>query len=400
MEIILDEWKSIIGFFGVITLFLTTIGYKTKRAKITSVGESFASTINKLSSKDDTERISAAILLRRFFDPKTEMGIGSTPYAKEAVNVIAGTLRTLPVNNFQKILADSLAYAPDLIGIDLQKTNLQDAYLGVQKKQSKRINLSKGDFYKSDLSRASFKGAILNHAVFYQARLLGTVFRDADLRYANFYEANILGAKFNNAKLEGAAFNFARNIPEDILKHLDCNGIYKTNISSNKDLGIYVPKEKLKIFISKSNALSLEQETRYENLLEILQERGKIETLERTEYQPFGALSTISTQIKGCSGLVIIGFEQLKIKDGDFRSLTNEHKELCDISLATPWNHIEAGMAAMMGIPILILADNGINDGIFEDVLDDSLLFRTTFSKQIETKELRKKIDEWYDAIK
>ncbi len=399
MEIILDEWKSIIGVLGIITLFLTTIGYKTKRAKIASVGESFTSTINKLSSKDDTERISAAILLRRFFDPKTEMGIGSTPYAKEAVNVIAGTLRTLPANNFQKILADSLAYAPNLIGIDLQKTNLQDAYLGVQKKQNKRINLSKGDFYKSDLSRASFKGAILNHTVFYQARLLGTVFKEADLRYANFYEANILGAKFKNAKLEGADFNFARNIPEDILVHLDNEGIYKTNISISKDVERYEPKEKLKIFISKSNVLSLEQETRYENLLEILQERGKIETLERTEYQPFGALSTISTQMKGCSGIVIIGFEQFKIKDGDFRSLTNEYKELCDISLATPWNHIEAGMAAMMGIPILILADEGINDGIFEDILDDSLLFRARFSKKIETKELRKKIDEWYDAI-
>jgi len=399
MNLTIEDWKGIFTIIGTVGggvyAFLKVIEYKTKSAKIAAVGESFTSTINKLSSKDDTEQISAAILLRRFFDPKTEMGIGSTPYAKEAVNVIAASLRTLPSNNFQKILADSLAYAPTLRNIDLQKTNLQNAYLGLKDTENKQIDLSKADFYRADLSKASFKGSILQEAQFYQARLLGTIFKDADLRNSSFYEADLLDANFKGAQLLGANFMNARNIPNDILIHLDSNGTYH-----NEELNQYKEKGKVKIFISKSNSLNLEQQTRYDNLLAILKEKVLIETLERDEYQPFGVLGNIRNQMKGCSGLIIIGFEQFKIKDGDFRSSTNEHIELCDVSLATPWNHIEAGMAAMMGLPILVLADEGVNDGIFEKELDDALLFHSSFSKTLDTKKLRNDIDSWFNAIK
>ncbi len=398
MELTIEELKGVFTIIGAVVggvyAFLKVIEYKTKSAKIAAVGESFTTTINKLSSKDDTEKISAAILLRRFFDPKTEMGIGSTPYAKEAVNVIAASLRTLPANNFQKILADSLAYAPTLRSIDLQKTNLQNAYLGLKDTENKRIDLSRADFYRADLSKASVKGSILREAQFYQARLMGTIFKDADLRDSSFYEADILDAKFKDAQLIGANFMNARNIPNEILIHLDINGTY-----SSEELNEYKEKDKINIFISKSNSLNLEQQTRYDNLLQILKEKVLVETLERDEYQPFGVLGNIRNQMKGCSGLIIIGFEQFKINDGDFRSSTEEHRELCNVSLATPWNHIEAGMAAMMGLPILVLADEGIDDGIFESTLDDALLFHSSFSKTLDTKKLRKDIDEWFNVI-
>jgi hypothetical protein len=190
----------------------------------------------------------------------------------------------------------------------------------------------------------------------------------------------------------------ARNIPHEILIHLNEKGIYSPEV-----LNKYKGRVEFKIFISKSNSLNLEQQIRYDNLLRILEELEEkihIETLERDEYQTFGVLGNIRNQIKGCSGLIIIGFEQFKIKNGDFRSSTEEHKELCDISLATPWNHIEAGMAAMLGLPILVLADKGINDGIFENTLDDSLLFHSSFTTALNTGKLRSSINEWLNAIK
>ena len=400
MELAIEDWNGVFTVIGSVAggiyAFLKAIEYKTKSTKIIAVGESFNKIVNKLSSKDSTEQISAAILLRRFFDPKTEMGIGSTPYAKEAINVIAASLRTLPVNNFQKILADSLAYAPSNIlkGADLQKTNLQNAYLGVKDSENIKINLAKADFYRADLSKASFKGAILNGAQFYQARLMGTVFKDADLQNSNFYEADILDANFSGAKLLGANFMNARNIPNEILIHLDSNGIYHL-----EELNEYKEKAKIKVFISKPNSLNLEQQIRYNNLLQIIKERVDIETFERDEYQPFGVLSNIRNRIKGCSGLIIIGFEQLKVEEGDFRFSTNEYKKIHNISLATPWNHIEAGMAAMIGLPILVLADEGVNDGIFENKLDDAILFYSSFSKKLDHKKLREDINKWYNAI-
>jgi hypothetical protein len=46
----------------------------------------------------------------------------------------------------QKILADSLAYAPDLRAADLQRTKLQDAYLGDRVR--KGIGVSDADFFR------------------------------------------------------------------------------------------------------------------------------------------------------------------------------------------------------------------------------------------------------------
>ena len=63
---------------------------------------------------------------------KTEQGGKGTPYAGEALNVITATLRNVETGSFQKLLADGLAYAPTLKGADLQKTNLQGAYLGAR----------------------------------------------------------------------------------------------------------------------------------------------------------------------------------------------------------------------------------------------------------------------------
>ena len=215
-------------------------------------------------------------------------------------------------------------------------------------------------------------------------------------------EANILGAKFKNAKLEGANFNQARNIPKDILIYLDDKGIYRQQeeVASDRNDEDFNEKESKKVFISKSNSLTLEQTRRYDNLIKILEEKVEIETLERTGYQPFGALSNISTRMKGCSGLVIVGFEQINIADGNFRFSTEEHKKLSDISLATPWNHIEAGMAAMMGIPILVLSDKGISDGVFDSSLCEPLLFHSSFSEDLDAKKLKEDIDKWHQAIK
>ena len=397
----LSYWlKILLGFItliGIMYKVFKHLDYRSKEQKLETIGESFNRTVAKLSSKKALEQMSGAILLRRFFDKKTEMGLGKTPYSDETINVIASSLRTLPTGNLQKILADGLTYASDLKGIDLQNTNLQNAYLG--SKGESILDFTGTDFYRANLSGSSFNGSILTKVIFYQSRLINTVFKNTDLRNSNFFEANLMGANFSNANLEGANFNHAVNVSEEILKHLDENGLYCKN---NKDENFinFKPKKNLKVFISKSNSLSLEQKNRYELLLTLLNKRVEIETLERIDYQPFGALGNISSQIASCSGLVLIGFEQVKIQEGEYRVNTDEHKELNGTCFSTPWNQVEAGMAAMIGLPILVLADEGISEGVFEEKLDDKLLFYSSFSRKLDSEKLVRTIDNWYDAIK
>ena len=399
MEYIMDLLKNIgiiIASLGAIPAFLVAINYKNKRDKVALVGSSFVSTVNKLSSTNETERMSGAILLRRFFDVKTEMGDAQMPYADEAVNVIAASLRTLPANNFQKVLADSLAYAPSLQNVDLQKTNLQNAYLGL-KNEGAKIDLSGADFYRADLSNASFKGAMLRGAKFYQAQLYKTVLKEASLEKCNFYGVDIMDTDFREARLDGANFENAINIPDNILEHLDEKGIYREDKSVIKKL--YSPQLKVKIFVSKPSIMTSEQASRYDYLVKLLKNRVDVEILEKKDYHVSGALGEISKQIEECKGVVTIGFEQFAIKEGDFRLHTNEHCTLTDTSLATPWNHIEAGMAAMKGIEILALADDGVNEGIFDENLKDAKLTRAVFPKELNISQLQKDLNDWFKKI-
>ena len=112
---------------GVVAAIVTRIvaifkyfDYKSKRDRISSVGASFANTVDALSSDNDVKRMAAAVLLRRFFDRSSEQSVrGKAPFHKEAVEVIAGMLREKQPQRLQKVLADGLRYAVDLRHADL-----------------------------------------------------------------------------------------------------------------------------------------------------------------------------------------------------------------------------------------------------------------------------------------
>ena len=166
----------------------------------------------------------------RLFHREAEVDNGNSAFWREAVDVAAAILREQGTGNFQKLLADGLAFAPSLEWADLQKTNLQFAYLGSREESgrfNRTTNLIHADFYRADLSGASLKGAKAHRAIFYQARMHNTVFTGADLSDANFFGADLKGAKFDEAYLNGANFKDARNIPVDIASKLDDNGVYQ-----------------------------------------------------------------------------------------------------------------------------------------------------------------------------
>jgi hypothetical protein len=193
---------------AVVTAIIALFSYfkiTTHRDKVAAARTSIDGVVSSLASANEVDRLAGAILLRRFFDPKSEVADGSTPYATEAVNVIAALLRGQPTGNFQKLLADGLAFAPSLRGADLQRTNLNNAYLGVQ--DERKVDLGRADFFRADLTEASLKGSDAREAVFYQARMTNVVLRNADLRQANFVGADLHGANFNGAKLTGADFH-------------------------------------------------------------------------------------------------------------------------------------------------------------------------------------------------
>jgi uncharacterized protein YjbI with pentapeptide repeats len=212
---------------GVGALLAATLGlikyfdYKSKRDRMAAVGASFTATVDALASDNATRRMAGAVLLRRFFNPDTEQGEVGTPYLPETVEVIAGLLRSPHSGDIQKALADGLRYARSLVGADLQKCDLSNAYLGRKKGDRFRLDLSRADLFEAKCVGTSFREVLAAEAVFYRADLTSAVFTDADLRGADFRAADLTGARFTGARLEGARFADARAVPAEVAAVLD-----------------------------------------------------------------------------------------------------------------------------------------------------------------------------------
>jgi|tagenome__1003787_1003787.scaffolds.fasta_scaffold20881164_2 uncharacterized protein YjbI with pentapeptide repeats len=362
---------------GLIVAVFGYIGYQNRRARLTSIRQTFNEVIGSLAADDEERRLAGAILLRRFFDETSELGLRTllplsrrAPYAQEAVGVIAAVLRGLKGGDFQKLLADGVAYAPNLMHADFQKTNMQNAYLAPRRIGA---SLEGADFYRADLSGASLKGANAPRAVFYQARLRGTVLKNADLRKANFFQADLSGAKFEGSRLKGADFREARGIPEEITPQLDENYTYNDDEpvperqdppTSSAGAG---PRS---IFLSAPSGLAAAQQEYLERFARRIEELGfTTEQLRRTEYPRSGQLGEIRRRMSGCDGVVVLGFTRSQPGESSPHSPNRADGP-------TPWNNVEAGMAFALDLPILVVAPIRLQDGIFDAEISEASLFR------------------------
>ena len=108
---------SITALLGAILGIFKYFQYRTRRDKMALVRQAFETVVDSLASDDEVERIAGAILLRRFFDRKTEVGVAGKPYRKEAVNVMAAILRSQPRGNFQKLQLTQSRVDHEAVGI-------------------------------------------------------------------------------------------------------------------------------------------------------------------------------------------------------------------------------------------------------------------------------------------
>jgi hypothetical protein len=80
---------------GALVAILGVMGYQNRRARLSAIRTAFNDVVGALASEDARQQLAAAVLLRRFFDPKSELGARDllgrrrTPYSEEALNVIA-----------------------------------------------------------------------------------------------------------------------------------------------------------------------------------------------------------------------------------------------------------------------------------------------------------------------
>lgn len=361
--------ETIAGTLGIVAVLIAIAAsaYQILKRRIVQeteneIAKSFESVVSRLSSKESSERISAAILLRRFLDKDTSSGVGNMPFAKEAINVISSMLKIAKTGDMQKLLADSLKYAcnPSLRDADLQNTNLTEAVLGEE-----NLDYANADFYRANLTNASFKGRSskgcgvnLEGAQFYDAILHGTNFTGCNLKDANFHDADIKDAKFESCK----------NIPEDIQKYID------DECETNKES----PKGIDKIFISRPTNQTTEQQIIYESVLDQIKKLGLEPCfIPKNKYQNHCIMERIVQRMSQCSAVLVFEFKQYEVIKGDYRKwCSDENRELVNEGFTSPWLYVETGMAEMKGIPVKVISDLNKDESLFINVCKkDDLTF-------------------------
>lgn len=326
--------------------------------------KSFDIVVAQLSSDNKASQLSAAILLRRYFSARQNRR--NDDLRTETINVISALLRTVPTGVFQKTLGDGLAYAGDLSGADLQKTNLQNIYLGRKGSHIKMDNRT--DFFLADMSYALVENVIGVGAIFYRAVLFNTKIKNCTFTDADFSGADLSNVKFENVILYGANFRGAKNIPAAIAETLDAEG----KCSIQKAISTELPGNGKKIFFSMPGTLSKADEVLTLSYKDVLENKGyEVEYYMKDDYPEFGQFTKIKESIIESSAMVVFGFKQVEIERGKYYPKTSNEKDIELKYLPTPWNELETGMGLVRRIPILLVKDPAIESGIFDDKLSE-----------------------------
>lgn len=99
-----------------------------------------------------------------------------------------------------------------------------------------------------------------------------------------------------------------------------------------------------------------------------------------------------------CQGVVVLGFRQLDIYAGSWRPDTPEESSVAGAAAATPWNQVEAGMAAALGLPVFILRDPGVTGGVF-DIKEDVVTVVADLGVALERSPARTSLQRWLSEL-
>ena len=399
MQFLIEIKEYLVFFAGITAVLVTGVngytkwrGIKSNETLRSEYQKSFNDVVNGLSSSNISRQLTSAILLRRFFNID-EMSKGGDFLKDETINVVSSLLRTLSSGVFQKTVGDSLAYAKDLTKADLQRTNLQDVYL---EGKNERLILRGCDLFMADLSYALIKNVDAEGAYFYHSILLKARFKNCNLKNADFRCADLSKVTFENVELHNAKFEGAINIPAEIKDNLDSSGKYKDAVAVSTSQS----SVKGYIFFSIPGCASIEDNAlvnEYKNKLEAMHYEVKCYT--RDKYPKFGQLNKIRKDILQSSAMVVFGLKQIKIEKATFRPNTDEETVWVERWMHTPWNEIEVGLGAMLGLPILLVKDSAISSGIFDENLSESFISSISASENVDSVFREGKLNTWLSKI-
>ena len=79
-------------------------------------------------------------------------------------------------------------------------------------------------------------------------------------------------------------------------------------------------------------------------------------------------ISVVRQKLSACDGAVVVAFTRYEIEKGAEFPKSKAEKAIAGMKIPTMWNQLEGGIAYGLGVPLLILAERGLDrQGILSD---------------------------------
>lgn len=155
-----------------------------------------------------------------------------------------------------------------------------------------------------------------------------------------------------------------------------------------------------KVFVSKGNMANTKQREFVDAIRELLETvELSPRIMDENEWSHEQPLRGIRNVMKECCGAVVIAFTRTNFPSG-IEVKEDKTEKLTNISLPTPWNHIEASMAYAYDMPLLVIAENGLkSEGLIEKGYDWQVYWTDLDPSIVKTEKFRGFLNSWKKAV-
>lgn len=155
------------------------------------------------------------------------------------------------------------------------------------------------------------------------------------------------------------------------------------------------------IFVSRPSTRNDQQEAFLAHLDGVLEKRDlRPVVVGQTDYPNRAPIHAVQDRLETCEGAIILGLEQLHVVEGRDKPGSAEEDTVKDVHLPTPWNQIEAGMAFMLELPMLIIKEEGVEGGVFDVGNSDRYIHQATMTTDwLESTEFTQPFNAWHEEV-
>jgi hypothetical protein len=156
-----------------------------------------------------------------------------------------------------------------------------------------------------------------------------------------------------------------------------------------------------KVFISVGSAGTPTQKEASESIFQTLETAGlSPRQMNKNEWSSEQPLRAIRRVIEECDGVVVIAFSRYQFGSGIERKKDGTEQPLTDVRQPTVWNQIEAAMGYMKNLPLLVIAEHGLQeDGLLEGRYDWKVYWTSFQPEELKSEAFRGFLQAWKRLI-